>query len=96
MHPEATIIVTVPLALAVIAIICISTVAMLILRGLFAPTLRYRICSTEPLQNGSEHFLCALEALTHAKANRRSSFEVLTSGGERSPEFFGWIIQQQQ
>lgn len=96
MHPEATIIVTVTMALAVIAIICISTVDMLILSGLFAPTLRYRICSTEPLQNGSGHFLCAPEALTDAKANRHSSFEVLTNGGERSPEFFGWIIPQQQ
>jgi hypothetical protein len=50
MHPEATIIVTVPMALAVVAIICISTVAMLILSGLFAPTLRHKINALQQME----------------------------------------------
>lgn len=80
MHLEAMIPVTVPMAFAIIAGICICTIFLMILGGLFAPTLRYRVCSTEPLQNDSGHFLSVLEALTDAKANWHSSFEVLTNG----------------
>ena len=80
MHLEAMILVTVPMAFAIIAVICISTISLMILGGPFALTLRYRVCSTEPLQNDSGQFLFLLEALTDAKANWHSSFEVLTNG----------------
>ena len=80
MHLEAMIPVTVPMAFAIIAGICICTIFLMILGGLFAPTVRYRVCSTEPLQNDSGHFFSLLEALTDAKANWHSSFEVLTNG----------------
>ena len=72
--------ITLSMTFVVIAVLCISTVTLLIVGGLAAPTLRYNICSTAPLQNESGQFLCVLEALTDAKANQNSSFEVLTNG----------------
>ena len=80
MHSEAMIVITVSMAFVVIAVLCIATVVLLIFGGLVEPALRYKVCSTEPLRNGSRQFLCVLEALTDAKANRHSSFEVLTNG----------------
>ena len=82
MHSAAMMMISVSLSFAVLAVFCISTVVLLIIGGLFEPSLRYRIFPTETLQNGSEYFLCVLEALTDAKANRHSSFEVLTNGNK--------------
>jgi cardiolipin synthase len=81
MHSEALIVMTVSALFGVIAVLCISTVILLIFGGLIEPPLKYNICSTEALRNDSSHFLCVLEALTDSKANRGSSFEVLTDGG---------------
>ena len=80
MHAAAMIVITVPIALAVIGVLSFATVLLMILGGLVEPTLRYSIRSTKPLLNGSEPFLRLLEALTDAKVNRNSSFQVLTNG----------------
>jgi len=80
MHTVAMIVSTAPIAFAVIGTLSFTTVLLMILGGLVEPTLGYSIRSSEPLLNGSEPFLCLLEALTDAKANRNSSFQVLTNG----------------
>lgn len=80
MQAVAMIVITVPIALAVIGTLSFATVLLMILGGLIEPTLGYNIRSTEPMLNGSEPFLCLLEALTDAKVNRNSSFQVLTNG----------------
>ena len=80
MHPAATIVIAIPIAVAIIGMLSFATVLLMILGGLAEPTLEYAICSIEPLLNGSEPFLFLIEALTDAKVNRNCSFEVLTNG----------------
>lgn len=64
----------------VIAIIAIVAQSFLLFLALFEPGLNYKI-STKPSEAlDSEEFLCMLEAVTDAKANRHSSIEVLTNG----------------
>lgn len=76
MHSEAMIAMTISTLFVVIAILCISTVILLIFGNLVEPAFEYNTCSTEPLRNDSIELLRVLEAVTDSKANRRSSFEV--------------------
>ena len=80
MHPAALMLIPIPIAFAIIGGLSFVTVLLMILGGLVEPTLEYTIRSTEPLLNGSQPFLCLLEALTDAKVNQDCSFEVLTNG----------------
>jgi cardiolipin synthase len=81
MHSEAMVVMTVSMLFGVVAVLCISTVILLIFGGLIEPALKYNTSSTEALRNDSSQFLSVLEALTDSKANRGSRFEVLTNGG---------------
>ncbi|HVF49093.1 MAG TPA: phospholipase D-like domain-containing protein [Pyrinomonadaceae bacterium] len=67
-------------AFLVIAVIAIIAQSLLIILALFEPGLDYKISTkvSEPLD--SEDFLRMFEALTDARRNRQSSFEVLTNG----------------
>jgi cardiolipin synthase len=64
----------------VIAIIAIAVLSFLLFLALFEPGLDYRIRTRPAAALDSEEFLCLLEAVTDAKANRRSRVEVLTNG----------------
>ena len=81
MHAEWVAAVVVSTSFVVLAVIALSLVALALLGGLFAPTLKYGISSHGARPNDSEEFLSYVEALTDAKANRHSIFEVLTNGG---------------
>ena len=83
MDAAAMIVIPIPMALVVIGTLSFATVLLMIFGGLIEPTLGYTVRSTDSLLNGSEPFLCLLEALTDAKVGRNSSFNVLTNG-----EFF--------
>jgi len=67
-------------AFLVIAVIAIIGQGLLLFLALFEPGLDYKIStqSSDPLD--SEDFRRMLEALTDAKAHRKSRFEVLTNG----------------
>jgi cardiolipin synthase len=64
----------------VLAIIAIAVLSFLLFLSLFEPGLDYRIRTRPQAALDSEEFLCLLEAVTDAKANRRSRVEVLTNG----------------
>lgn len=64
----------------VIAIIAIAVLSFLLFLALFEPGLDYRIRTRPAAALDSEEFVCLLEAVTDAKANRRSRVEVLTNG----------------
>lgn len=81
MHVEWMATIVVSTSFAVLAVIALSLLALTLLGGLFAPTLKYKISSRGARPNDSEEFLSYIEALTDAKANRHSTFDVLTNGG---------------
>lgn len=85
MHIEALMLVTVPAAFVILGAVCIILMTLIVLGGLFAPTVKYTIRASQPPENGSTEFLRILEALTDAKANRNSTIEVLTNGNEFYP-----------
>jgi cardiolipin synthase len=64
----------------VIAIIAIAIQSFLLFLALFEPGLDYKISTKPSAPLDSEEFVYLLEALTDAKANRRSRIEVLTNG----------------
>lgn len=64
----------------VIAIIAIAIQSFLLFLALFEPGLDYKIAAEPKSSLESEQFLCLLEAVTDAKANRGSRIEVLTNG----------------
>lgn len=64
----------------VVAIIAIGVLSFLLFLALFEPGLDYKISAKPSAPLDSEEFICQLEALTDAKANRRNCIEVLTNG----------------
>ena len=67
-------------AFLVIAIIAIIAQSFMLFLALFEPGLDYKIKTPPPEPLESEDFLRILEAITDAKAQPRSSVEVLTNG----------------
>ncbi len=82
MYLGALFLITGHAVLVVISAVCVVTVALLILGGLFAPSPKYRVGGAEALRNDSPEFLVMLEALTDAKATCNSEFTVLTNGDQ--------------
>ncbi len=76
--------ISIPTWLAVCSLLSAALMLLLLLAGLFAPGLRYRVSEKDKQSNESEAFLFYMEALTDAKVNRESAFEVLTNG----PSFY--------
>jgi cardiolipin synthase A/B len=71
---------TVSTGFIVVAILCMTAMAVVILTGLFARGVRYKVQTPEPSSLESDRFLHTLEALTDSKVNRATSLEVLTNG----------------
>ena len=67
-------------AFLVIAVIAILVQSFMLFLALFEPGLDYKINTSPPEPLESEDFLRILEAITDAKAQPRSSVEVLTNG----------------
>lgn len=76
--------ISLPTSVAVISFGALAALLLFVLSGLFAPELKYTISRGESQPNDSEAFAFYLEALTDAKANPGSAFEVLTNG----PQFY--------
>lgn len=72
------------MGIAVFSFTSLVLVLLTLLSGLFAPELTYEITEKHKQPNDSAAFLFYLEALTDAKANIYSEFEVLTNG----PHFY--------
>ncbi len=76
--------ISLPTSVAVISFVALALLLLFVLGGLFAPELKYTIAESDSAPNDSEEFAFYLEALTDAKANPESAFEVLTDG----PQFY--------
>ena len=64
----------------VIAYLAISAAVIVMLSGLFAPGLRYKISSVRSEDNTSDEFLHVVESLTDSKVQRGVALTVLTNG----------------
>lgn len=71
---------TVSTGFLVVAILCMAAMAVVVLTGLFARGIRYKVLTPEPSSLDSDRFLHTLEALTDSKIHCATSFEVLTNG----------------
>src|SRR5579871_1783763 len=70
----------------VIAYLAIAAAAIVMLSGLFAPGLRYKISAVSSEDNTSDEFLHVLESLTDSKVQRGIALTVLTNGEDFYPE----------
>jgi cardiolipin synthase len=70
----------------VIAYLAIAAAAIVMLSGLFAPGLRYKITAIQSEDNTSGEFLHVLECLTDSKVQRAITLDVLANGDNFYPE----------
>ena len=80
----------------VIAYLAIAAAVIIMLSGLFAPGLRYKISPVNSEDNTSNEFLHVLESLTDSKVQRAITLAVLTNGEEFYPEELRAIAAAQQ